>query len=79
MPYNTEKLQERIADRFGTQKAFAEALGVNESTISRYLNEGGEWKGSTLINAINLLKIPKSEIDSYFFESAVGKKQQEEG
>ena len=75
MRYKTEKLQTRIVEKFGTQKAFADAVGMDKSTLSRYLSEGKDWKGSLLIKAVEVLEIPTSEIDSYFFEPAVVKSQ----
>jgi len=77
--YDTEKLKARVIEKYGTQKAFAIALGVDESTVSRCLNEGREWKGSNLIKAVNILGIPKKDIDSYFFTPRVAENQQSEG
>ena len=76
--YKTEKLEARIKEKFGTQAAFAEALGLSKSTVSRYLSTGRDWKGSTLIKAIRLLEIPEDQIDVYFFESRVAKSHNSE-
>lgn len=70
MSYDSTKLKTRIIERFGNQKKFAEALGIEESTVSRYL-DGREWKGSTMVRAIKILEIPFDEVDSYFFEPKV--------
>lgn len=78
MAYKTEKLEARIIEKFGTQKAFAESLGVTKSTLSRYLSTGRDWKGSTLIKAIRLLEIPDDQIDTYFFDLRVAKAQPKE-
>lgn len=75
MRYKTERLQARIAEKFGTQKAFADAIGMEKSTLSRYLSQGKDWKGSLMIKAVEVLEIPADEIDSYFFEPAVVKSQ----
>jgi len=75
MAYKTNKLAEKITEKYGSQKAFAEALGMQESTLSRYLNSGRDWKGSKLIKAIKLLEIPVQEVESYFFEPRVEKNQ----
>ncbi len=75
MVYKTEKLRSRIKEKFGDQKKFAEAIGINESTLSRCLNEGREWKGSNMMKAVKALKIPSSDIESYFFEPAVEETQ----
>jgi len=69
--FKTEKLRARIIERYGDQKKFAEALNTSESTLSRYLSEGKDWKGTLIIKAIRLLEISDDEVDSYFFEPAV--------
>lgn len=71
MTYKTDKLQSRIIEKFGTQAAFAEALGMDKTTLSRLLSEGREWKGSKMMKAVEVLEIPAEEIDSYFFAPAV--------
>lgn len=71
MAYQTDKLEARIVEKFGTQKAFAEAIGLKRSTLSRYLSTGRDWRGSTLIKAVRALEIPQNEIDSYFFAPRV--------
>lgn len=71
MTYNTNKLQTRIIEKFGTQTAFADALGMDKSTLNKLINEGRDWKASKMIKAVELLEIPANEIDSYFFASAV--------
>ena len=71
MTYKTDKLQARIEEKFGTQAAFAEAIGMEKSTLSKLLSEGRDWKGSKLMLAVNALEIPNNEIDAYFFQKAV--------
>jgi len=78
MVYKTEKLKSRIVDKFGTQKAFAEALGMSEPTLSRLLTNGQDWKASMIMRAIELLEIPSAQVDAYFFEPVVSKEKQEE-
>ena len=78
MIYKTEKLKARIVEKFGDQKSFAEALGMTESMLSRLLNEGKDWKGSMLMKAVELLEIPATQVDSYFFEPAVSKEKLKE-
>ena len=77
MRYKTEKLKARIIERFGTQRAFCEAVGMYESTLSRYLSTGKDWKGSKLIKAVEVLAIPANEVDLYFFEPDVSKNKRE--
>lgn len=65
--YSTKKLEARIVEVFGTQQAFAQASGINESTLSRLLNRGN-WKASQIEAAVLALKLRPEEIPSYFFE-----------
>ena len=71
MNYETNKLKTRIIEKFGSYAAFAEKLGMEKSTLSKLINEGREWKGSTMMKAVELLEIPATEIESYFFTPAV--------
>ena len=68
MAYKTDKLSKRIAEKFGTQSAFAKAIGMDKTLLNKILRQGKEWKGSSLIKAVRVLEIPFEEIDSYFFE-----------
>lgn len=72
--FNSDRLKQRIIEKYGTQKAFADALGVNKSTVNRYLS-GREWRGTTMLKAARLLDIPAEEVDAYFFEPKVVKRQ----
>lgn len=78
MTFKTDKLRGRIVEKFGDQKTFAEALGMTEAMLSRLLNSGKDWKGTFLLKAIDLLEIPSSQVNDYFFEPAVSKKKQKE-
>jgi len=71
MTYKTDRLQARIIEVFGTQTAFAEAIGMDKTTLSKILREGRDWRGSMLMKAVVALNIPKDDIDAYFFEPAV--------
>lgn len=75
MPYKTDKIRGRIVEKFGSQKAFAEAMNINETTLSKILNNGTEWKASSALKAIKMLEIPNNEVDLYFFEPRVEKTQ----
>lgn len=77
MTFKTDKLRGRIVEKFGDQKTFAEALGMTEAMLSRLLNSGKDWKGTFLLKAIDLLEIPSSQVNDYFFEPMVSKEKQE--
>lgn len=77
MRYKTDKIKAKISEKFGTQKAFAQAVGMEEATLSRYLS-GKDWKASALIKAVKALEIPADEIEAYFFDPEVVKRQPHE-
>lgn len=74
MAYKTDRLKSRILEKYGDQKSFAEAIGINESTLSRYLS-GREWKSRAMFKAIEVLDIPHDEIEVYFFDKSVSKRK----
>ena len=67
------KLKELIVKKYGTQKEFAKAIGMNAATLSRCLNGLLEWRGSDLLAAIKALKIPYKDVNLYFFVPKVAK------
>lgn len=71
MCYNYNKLNGKIAEVFGTQIKFAEAMDLSERTISLKLNNLVSWKQTEITKAIDILEIPTSEIQDYFFNQKV--------
>lgn len=69
MSYN--KLRGKIREVFGTQEAFAEALGMNTVSLSHRLNGKLEWKTSDMVKTCELLDIPLSDAAEYFFTRKV--------
>ena len=61
------KLREKIKIVFGTQKAFAEAMGINVGTLNGKLNSKVEWTVNEVEKAIELLDIDAEKIREYFF------------
>jgi transcriptional regulator with XRE-family HTH domain len=61
------KLRGRIREIFGTQAAFARAMGISECVVSQKLNGRSEWTADEIREAIVLLGIPAEEIPLYFF------------
>ena len=61
------KLREQIKIVFGTQKAFADAMGINPATLNAKLNSKGTWTLDEIEKAIGLLGISSNEIKEYFF------------
>lgn len=67
MAYNYSKLNGRIIEICGTQAVFAEKMGLSERTISLKLNNKVAWKQPEITKACEILGIPESEIQVYFF------------
>jgi DNA-binding transcriptional regulator YdaS (Cro superfamily) len=61
------KLKGRICAVFGTQIAFADAMGFSSCSISKKLNGRSEWSVGEIRRACDLLNIAPEEIAPYFF------------
>lgn len=73
------KLRGKIIEVFGTQEAFAEAVGMGKSTLSLKLNDKYAWTQDEIVKACQLLGIPITEVYLYFFTAKVGNSQHEDG
>ena len=73
MAFDYSELKGRIKAKFGTQQAFAEAMGLNNTTLSLKINGKSEWTNGEIGTACVLLKIPIKEIPIYFFNLDVPK------
>lgn len=67
MAYNYNKLKGRIIEKCGSQKDFAKAEGMTETTLSAKLQSKRFFTQSEIEKAINILDIATSEIGDYFF------------
>ena len=56
------RLKERIKEVFGTQGAFAEAMGMNIATANLKLNDKSEWTIGELERICDLFGIEMNEI-----------------
>lgn len=70
-PYDYRKLRGRIKEKFGTQSAFAKAIGVSDVSLSNKLNNNVEWGQEEMEMSILLLDIAHTDIHSYFFTHKV--------
>ena len=61
------KLRGKIREVFGTQEAFAEAIGMNTVSLSQRLNGKLEWKISEIALSCKVLGIPLKDNAEYFF------------
>lgn len=67
MSYNYGKLDGKITEHFGSRYAFAEAMGLSETTLSKKMSSKVQWKQDEMSKACALLKIPIKEMHFYFF------------
>lgn len=67
MAYNYGKLKGRIVEKCGTQKTFAELIGLSERSISLKLNNERPFTQVDIAKCCEILEIPTNEIQSYFF------------
>ncbi len=67
MAYDYAKLNGRIAEKCGTQAAFAEKMGLSERSISLKLNNKIAFKQPEIQRALEILDLASSEIQAYFF------------
>lgn len=61
------KLRGRIVEKFGSQSAFAAAMGWREALLSAKLNNKSAWSFPEVMKACELLEIPLNEAHLYFF------------
>ena len=67
MPYDYSKLLGRSGEKVGTQKRFADRMGLSERSISLKLNGKTGWKQDEITAACKVLEISAAQIPSYFF------------
>ena len=61
------KLKGKIKEVFNTQKAFADAMGMNEIAVTQRLSGAVQWKAPEIAKACEVLHIPLAEAYLYFF------------
>lgn len=61
------KLRGLIKEKYGTQGSFATAMEIDDSTLSKKLNEAGEWTRTEMETAGKLLGIPLEELHLFFY------------
>jgi transcriptional regulator with XRE-family HTH domain len=71
MNWNYAKLRGRIKEIFGTQEAFAKAIGISSVSLSQRLNNVLEFTQEEIFNSCEALNIPLTDMMSYFFTKIV--------
>ncbi len=67
MNYDYRRLKGKIKEKFGTQEAFAKAIGMGLSTINLKLNNNAEWSQEEMKATMIVLNEPITNIPAYFF------------
>ena len=65
--YEYRKLIGRIIEKYGTRKAFAEAVGISENSMSLKLSGKTGFTRDEMVRWGDLLNIDVSEFGDYFF------------
>lgn len=66
--YDYRKLRGRIREKFGSERKFAEALGISNVAVSNKFNKkDGGLSQETISKWSELLEITPEEIGIYFF------------
>lgn len=73
MSFDYRKLKGRIVEKFGSQTAFASAMGISAKTMSDKLTNKVFFSQGEINIAMRLLGIKASELNAYFFKENVQK------
>lgn len=65
--FDYSKLNGRIREKFGTQKKFADAIGVSPATVSMKLTNKRYFDQPEIMRAVNALGISDGDVSVYFF------------
>lgn len=66
----------RIKDKYQTHELFAKDMGMSKSGLSAKLNNHRAFTTDEIVRACELLDITGAEINSFFFQLKVAKRQQ---
>ena len=78
MGFAYNKLKGKIKEVYGTQEAFAIAMGMGRTTLYSKLHNITEFTQSEMLRALELLHLEKADIDIYFFTPKVRKAEREQ-
>lgn len=69
--FDYSKLKGKIKEVFGTQSAFARAMGLSGVSLSSKLNGLTQFTQAEMNKACRLLEIPLNQLPVYFFTPKV--------
>ena len=67
MSFDYSRLRGKIVEKYGSQTAFAKALGVSQKTLSMKMNNKIFFAQDEINKTVELLDINPVDIDKYFF------------
>lgn len=73
---NYDKLKGRIKEVLGTQGKLAEAMDIDETTISNKLNNNTYFTQKEILKVSSILNINIKDIPEYFFKEKVREHEQ---
>lgn len=73
--FDHSKLRGRIRELFGTEKAFAEELGMSPTSLSARLNNRTDFTIKEILRAAELLQLGPIEADRMFFKQQQQKEE----
>jgi hypothetical protein len=65
--FNYAKLKGRITEKCGSQKAFAELLGISEGTLTSKLQGHTYFTQTEVFRSIKILDLDPGSVTLYFF------------
>lgn len=71
MNFDHRKLRGRIREKFGSEQSFAAAMGMGRVSLSRKLNNFGDFTRPEILKAAQLLELDAAQIPEYFFTASV--------
>lgn len=69
--FDYSKLSGRIKEKYGSQKAFSDVLGISEGTLSNKMNGIYYFSQAEIEKATKLLDLDPGSVSDYFFTQRV--------
>ena len=71
LEYDYSKLKGRIVEKYGTQRAFAEALGTTQVAVSNKMNQKSGFDTKDIERWSDLLEIDRADYSIFYFAKKV--------
>lgn len=71
LEYDYSKLKGRIVEKYGTQRAFAEALGTTQVAVSNKMNQKSGFDTKDIERWSDLLEIDRADYSLFYFAKKV--------